>query len=187
MCLKHQEIIQIIRTYGIITVPANYQTECLSSFLIPKGIYYKELIHMIIEEEESHDVQSASWSPRRAGGVFQPKSGSLRTKRDDGVISSLRPREEDVQLRQSGRARLILPSSTFGNWVKPPPFLPGASVRKESACSAGDQGLIPGSRRSPGEGNGNPFQYSCLGNSMDRGAWWATAHKVIKVGHDLGE
>ena len=71
--------------------------------------------------------------------------------------------------------------------MKPPPFLPGASVRKESACSAGDQGLIPGSRRSPGEGNGNPLQYSCLGNSMDRGAWWATAHKVIKVGHNLGE
>lgn len=60
MCLKHKEIIQIICMYGMVTVPANYQTECLSIFLIPKGIYYKELIHMIIEEEESHDVQSAS-------------------------------------------------------------------------------------------------------------------------------
>ena len=44
---------------------------------------------------------------------------------------------------------------------------------KESACYAGDTGLIPGLGRSPGEGNGNPLQYSCLDNSMDRGAWWA--------------
>ena len=51
--------------------------------------------------------------------------------------------------------------------------VPGGSVGKESACSAGDPGLIPELRRSPGEGKGNPQQYSCLENSMDRGAWWA--------------
>ena len=51
---------------------------------------------------------------------------------------------------------------------------------KVSACSAGDLGLIPGSGRSPGEGNGNPLQYSCLENSMDRGAWYATVHGVAK-------
>ena len=45
---------------------------------------------------------------------------------------------------------------------------PCGSVRKESACNVGDLGSIPGSGRSPGEGNGNPFQYSCLGNSVDR-------------------
>ena len=44
----------------------------------------------------------------------------------------------------------------------------------------GDLGLIPGSGRSPGEGNGNPLQYSCLENPMDRGAWWATVHGVAK-------
>ena len=49
---------------------------------------------------------------------------------------------------------------------------PGGSAGKESACNAGDLSLIPGSGRSPGEGNGNPLQYSCLENSMDRGAWW---------------
>ena len=53
---------------------------------------------------------------------------------------------------------------------------PGGSDGKESACNAGDPGLIPGSGRSPGEGNGNPLQYSCLGNPMDREAWWATVH-----------
>ena len=51
---------------------------------------------------------------------------------------------------------------------------------KESASSAGDVGLIPGSRRSLGAGNGNLLQYSCLGNSMNRGAWWATVHGVAK-------
>ena len=45
---------------------------------------------------------------------------------------------------------------------------------------AGDMGSIPGSRRSPGEGNGNPLQYSCLENPMDRGAWWATVHRVTR-------
>ena len=57
---------------------------------------------------------------------------------------------------------------------------PGSSVSKESACSAGDLGSIPGSRRSPGEGNGNPLQYSCLENPMDGGAWWAPAQGVTK-------
>ena len=51
---------------------------------------------------------------------------------------------------------------------------------KESACNAGDLGSIPGSGRSPGEGNGNPFQYSCLENPMDGGAWRATVHGVAK-------
>ena len=51
---------------------------------------------------------------------------------------------------------------------------PGDSVGKESACSAGDTGSIPGSGRSPREGNGNPLQYSCLENPMDREAWRAT-------------
>ena len=49
-----------------------------------------------------------------------------------------------------------------------------------SACNAGDLGLIPGLRKSPGEGNGNPLQYSCLENPMDGGAWWATVHRVEK-------
>ena len=57
----------------------------------------------------------------------------------------------------------------------------GGSDGKEYACNAGDTkvtGLIPGLGRSPGEGNGNPLQYSCLENSLDRGAWWVTVHGV---------
>ena len=57
---------------------------------------------------------------------------------------------------------------------------PGSSAGRESACNAEDLGLIPGLGRSPGEGNGNPLQYSCLGNPMDRGAWQATVHGVTK-------
>ena len=51
---------------------------------------------------------------------------------------------------------------------------------KESVCIAGNLGLMPGLGRPPGEGNGNPLQYSCLENSMDRGAWWAPVHGVAK-------
>ena len=51
---------------------------------------------------------------------------------------------------------------------------------KESTCNAGDLGLIPGQGRFPGEGNGNPLQYSCLENHMDREAWWATVLGVTK-------
>ena len=55
---------------------------------------------------------------------------------------------------------------------------PSGSVVKNLPANAGDLGSIPGSGRSPGEGNGNPFQYSCLGNSVDRGTWWAIVHGV---------
>ena len=58
--------------------------------------------------------------------------------------------------------------------------LPWASDGRDSACNAGEQGLIPESGRSPGEGNGNPLQYSCKENYMDRGGWWATVHGVAK-------
>ena len=57
---------------------------------------------------------------------------------------------------------------------------PGGSDSKESACNAGDPGLIPGLGRSPGEENGHSLQYSSLENSMDRGAWWAKVHGVAK-------
>ena len=57
---------------------------------------------------------------------------------------------------------------------------PGCASGKESAYSVGDLGLIPGWGRSPGEGNGNPLQYSFLENPMDRGAWRATIHRVTE-------
>ena len=57
---------------------------------------------------------------------------------------------------------------------------PGRSVVKNPPANTGNAGLIPGSGRFPGEGNGNPLQYYCLENPMDRGVWWAIAHGVAK-------
>ena len=59
---------------------------------------------------------------------------------------------------------------------------PPSSVSKETACNAGDLGSMPGSGKSPGEGNGNPLQYSCLGNPMVRGAWQATVLGALRKG-----
>ena len=61
---------------------------------------------------------------------------------------------------------------------------PGVSVVKNPRANEGDAGSIPGLGRSPGGGHGNLLQYSCVGNSMDRGARWARVHKVAKSGHD---
>ena len=57
---------------------------------------------------------------------------------------------------------------------------PDGSDGKESTCNAGDLGSMPASEKSPGEGNGNPHQYSCLESPMDRATWWAIAHKVAE-------
>ena len=61
-----------------------------------------------------------------------------------------------------------------------PTGFPGGSDSKESACNLGELSLIPGSGRSPGEGNGNPLRYSCLGNPMNREAWRATVNRIEK-------
>ena len=65
------------------------------------------------------------------------------------------------------------------------PPTPHSSVGKESVCNTGDPGSISGSERSPGEGNSNSLQYSCLENPMVRIAWQATVHEVTRVGHNL--
>ena len=76
--------------------------------------------------------------------------------------------------REGGRVVLV-----FLNLYRSEGF-PGGSDDKASARNAGDLGSIPGLGRSPGGGNGNPLQYSCLENPMDGGAWWATVHGVSK-------
>ena len=76
------------------------------------------------------------------------------------------------------------------NWATYPFIFrgfPGGSDNNESACSTGDPGSIPELRRSPGEGNGNPLQYSCLEKSVDRGAWWTTVHGVTKSWTQLSD
>ena len=66
----------------------------------------------------------------------------------------------------------------FKGGVNKERVFPGGSVVKNLPANAGDVDSNPGSGRSPGDGNGNPLQYSCLENPMDRGAWWATVHRV---------
>ena len=64
---------------------------------------------------------------------------------------------------------------------------PHGSVSKESASDVENPGSIPGLGRSPEEGNGNPLQYSCLENPLDRGAWWATVHRIAKSQTQLSD
>ena len=66
-------------------------------------------------------------------------------------------------------------------------YNPCSSAGKESACSSGNPGSIPGLGRSPGEGNGNPLQYPCLENLVDREAWWAAVHGVAKSWAQLSD
>ena len=90
---------------------------------------------------------------------------------DADIVLSLRL----SQFRHRCITGMIIPSLTY---IK---GFPDGAVVRYLPTSAGDMrhsGSIPGSRRSPGEGNGNPLQYSCLENSLDRGAWWATVHGV---------
>ena len=80
---------------------------------------------------------------------------------------------------------LPLQEYRFDAWLEN--CFPGGSDSKASACSMGDPDLIPGSGRSPGEGNVNPLQYSCLENSLDGGAWWPTVHGVTKSWTQLSD
>ena len=75
--------------------------------------------------------------------------------------------------------------TTFYIWSSRMKGFPGDSVVKNLPANAGDTGLIPGPGRFPGEANGNPLQYSCLGNPMDRGAPRASPRGCKRVGHDL--
>ena len=101
------------------------------------------------------------------------------------LIRTLIPSWPHMNLMITQKPRLQITShwefDLYSIWI----CSPYSSVGKESACNAGDPGEILGSGRSPGEGNGNPLQYSCLENPMDRGIWQATVHGVAGVGHDL--
>ena len=90
----------------------------------------------------------------------------------------------------AGLCNLVIKSYNYKNThviecLKVLSGFPGGSDGKASAGNAEDPGSIPGSGRSPAEGNGNLLQYSSLGNPMDRAAWWATVHGVTRVRHDL--
>ena len=93
----------------------------------------------------------------------------------DSMDMNLRKLQETVKDREAWHARVHIVTKSW-TWLS----FPGSSDGKEAACKAGDWGSISGWRRLPGERNGNPLQYSCLENFMDRGAWWAIVHGVSK-------
>ena len=109
------------------------------------------------------------------------KYGKSISRTDKAVFQSRRKRNQLILFLIETKRRRVLKMECMFNKIKYLIIvygrvnggLPDGSDGKEYACYVGDLGLIPGSRRSPGEGNGNPLQCSCLENSMDRGAWWA--------------
>ena len=84
--------------------------------------------------------------------------------------------ERNMKYMYGLKTIIVCVTSTLG--------FPGGAVVKSLPANAGDAGLVPGSRGSSGEGNGNPLQYACLENSLDRGAWQAIVHETVRVGHD---
>ena len=87
----------------------------------------------------------------------------------------------------AGILLLLISLRNYPPLSNPPVGFPGGSEVKASACNAGDLGSIPGSGRSPGEGNGNPLQYSCLENPMDRRAYGLQSTGSQRVGHDWSD
>ena len=116
--------------------------------------------------------------PYMTTGKYTPNSAFLYVDHGSGLIGEqiMAEFQDSFRLSTSFCLKLVLIY-----WL-PNPWLgfPGGSAGKESGCNAGDLGSIPGLGRSPGEGNGYPLQYSCLENSMDRGAWQATIYGVAK-------
>ena len=96
------------------------------------------------------------------------------------VWSPISNSDKSITWELVGCANLLYPPWTY--LIRNPSKMgfPNGSSGRQSTCNAGDLGLIPGWGRSSGEGNGNPLQYSFLENSMDRGAWLATVHGVVK-------
>ena len=103
--------------------------------------------------------------------------GNHRGEGQESRKNRIGPKNQSSSLRQSNKSGDNQEwSLSLGYWEG----FPGDSDCKESACNGGDAGSISGSGRSSGEGNGNPLQYSCLENSMNRGAWQAAVHGVAK-------
>ena len=116
-------------------------------------------------------------------GKTRGKNGKLRRL---GKVSAATGQEASSgQEKGPGQRKVVTVESrvtpfVFGWRFSDQACSPGGSDREESTCNAGDPGSIPRSGRSPGEGNGHPFQYSCLEKPMDTGAWRATVHGITK-------
>ena len=122
----------------------------------------------ILWMEEPHRLQSMG--SQRVGHDWAPSLSFFHFESNDG---KWRRWGTDVEAQKRALCR--------DSYTRDNVNIPHSSVSKESACNAGDLGVIPGLGRSPGWGNGNPLQYSWLENPMDRGAWQATIHGLQEL------
>ena len=115
--------------------------------------------------------------------VLEGSNGIINIKKSLSIVNCYSV-ESDTMTLLTKRKSTVLKDGLLGSciwWIIMSLWgFPNGLSDKESTYSAGDTGFIPGSGKPPGEGNGNPLQSSCLENSMDRGAWWATVQRVSK-------
>ena len=137
-------------------------------YLPSQGLHANIKKHYLIHTSKNRELDKIRWQRN----TYQRKDqGKTTEELSEGEMNSLSKNRIKVM-----NIEVLIVLRSF----------PGGSVVKNLSVTAGDVGLISGSGRSPGEGNGNPLQYSCLGNPMHRGTWQATVHRDHKkVGHDL--
>ena len=150
-------------------------TERASAYLLWPVSKWKERKKTVLLEpparegrNESHQACADSWSGHQS---FHTKAPAHPTARE----------------LEASRCSGTTPGRDFYSSGSSLPLGRVWCLGKESACNTGDQGLIFGLGRSPGGGNGHPLEYSCLENSMDRGAWWATVRSVSKSRTQLSD
>ena len=150
---------------------------------IHTGLVYHARLHISSWScyDHSHLTEEATeaWRNRRISPVLQTERSRIQTQVCPilPLVSPPHPASTDANLLQTSgetRQRVVFHQLSSQRCFS------GGSVVKNLPANAGDVDSFPGSGRSPGEGNGNPFQYSCLGNLMDWAAWWATVHRVTK-------
>ena len=129
-------------------------------------------------ERRTKKLATAMWVTIICGGLclWPSKTGETLQKKRMTLARAPFP-----TCNRNRAFRNIAPDSFCGGSIFLNGDFSGGSGSKESACNAGHTGLIPGSGSSPGEGNDNLLQYSCLENPTDRGAWWAMVHRVTKI------
>ena len=154
---------------------SNRLTLCCLFLLLPSII---PSIRVFSNELALHIRWPKHWSFSFSNSLSNENSGFI-SFRIDWFLFVLQGSFKSLLQHHNSKVS-ILQCSAFVMIQLSYPWLPGNSKGTESACNAGDLSSVPEWGRSPGEGHGNPLQYSCLENSMDRGAWQATVHGVTK-------
>ena len=151
-----------------LVMPSNYLILC-HPLLLPPSIF--PIIRVFSNESVLHIRWPKYWSFSFSISPSNEYSGLISFRMDWLDLLAVQETLKSLLQHHSSKASILQCSAFFISPTLTSIGFPGDSDGKASACNAGDSGSIPGSGRSPGEGNGNPFQNSCLENHMDRGAW----------------